>query len=171
MEDGKRFEAFDIRLGDPDAPEVSALLEAYWGYIAERFPPAANFALDRAALKRPGVSFFVAEREGRCVGCAALASLDDAAAEVKSMYVIDSERGAGLADALLDAVEGEARRCGVEWLYLETGDVLNRAQSFYARRGFRVRGPFGGYDDHPRLVFMERRLQPLDGSGGDPIRR
>lgn len=148
-----------VRPADAAEPEAQALLAAYWAFIGERFPPAANFALDVEGLRGPAVSFFIAERGGRSIGCAALKRSEEVDwSEVKSMYVAPEARGAGVADALYDAVEAAARAAGSERLYLETGDVLASAQRFYARRGFRVCGAFGGYPNDSRLVFMEKTL-------------
>ena len=160
-----------VRRADAGAPEAKALLEAYWAYIASHFSAAENFALDLEALRQPEVTFFMATIDGRAVGCAALArpkreTVGDLHwVELKSMYVAEWGRGGGVADALLDAVEAEARAEDADALYLETGDVLEPARRFYQRRGFVIRGAYGGYPALPELVFMEKSLSAPASDG------
>lgn len=151
-----------IRLGDPFEPGAKALLDAYWRYIRDNFPPAIDFSLDIEALRQASIRFYLAEIDDVPVGCAALAFAGSEEvppwAELKSMFVRPDARGSGVADALSDKVETDARMAGCTVLRLETGDVLESAQRFYARRGFHRRGPFGQYPDAPRLLFMEKML-------------
>lgn len=148
------------RLADP--AEAEPLLRAYWAYIAERYPPDICYNYDLDELRGAAVAFFVAERakgdERALVGCVAFVDKGDGEGELKSMYVSETARGSGAADALVAAVEAEARRRGCAVVLLETGDVLTAAQRLYARHGYEKRGPFGCYPDSPRLVFMEKRL-------------
>lgn len=116
---------------------------------------AAAFA---TYLDGPG-GLWLAEDAGEVVGCVALrplAELGPRAAEVKRLYVRPDRRGAGIAAALMDALEAAARAGGYEALYLDTKDDLRAAIAFYERRGYE-RIP--RYNDNPQAtIFMRRRL-------------
>jgi len=55
---------------------------------------------------------------------------------LQRLYVRAEFRGAGIADALLAAIEAEAVRRGFRSLFLETDPRNGRAWRFYQRRGF-----------------------------------
>lgn len=143
--------------GDPAAPEATALLRAHHALMQSLFPVESNHFLSVEALRRPEIRFFTATRDGRVVGCGALA-LRDGYGEVKSMFVDPAARGAGAGAALLARLEEEARAAGLAALMLETGDRLDAAHRLYARCGFAFRGPFGDYREDPHSRFMEKRL-------------
>jgi putative acetyltransferase len=147
-----------VGYGDPLDPAASALLDASHALMHALFPSEANHYLKHDELKAPGIRFFVAEMDGRQVGCAALASRDGYG-EVKSMFVDPSARGAGVAAALMARLEAEARAQGLAVMRLETGSQLDAAHRLYERFGFARRGPFGAYEDGPYNIFMEKRLE------------
>jgi putative acetyltransferase len=96
------------------------------------------------------------------VGCGGVALFPDYA-EVKRMYVRDSARGQGVADAILARLEAEARGAGLSELRLETGVRQVAAMRFYARAGFRECPAFGDYRSMaPQAiatsVFFEKRI-------------
>jgi putative acetyltransferase len=79
------------------------------------------------------------------------------------MYVRESARGRGVAQALLARIEESARENGRELLRLETGDKQGAAMRLYERAGFTRCGVFGDYAalDARALatsVFFEKRL-------------
>ncbi|WP_432487465.1 GNAT family N-acetyltransferase [Kineococcus sp. SYSU DK018] len=82
------------------------------------------------------------------------------------VYVAPSHRGpgAGVADALLDGIEAWAAGHGPV-LRLMVHEDNQRAQAFYARRGFRLTGNSGPYplDPRQREVEMARELPPAAG--------
>ncbi|HTJ25263.1 MAG TPA: GNAT family N-acetyltransferase [Candidatus Limnocylindria bacterium] len=116
---------------------------------------AATF---RKYLEGPG-ALWLAEAAGEVVGCVVLRplpDLGDGACEVKRLYVRPAHRGAGLAEALMDALEAFARDAGYRAVYLDTKDDLHAAIRFYERRGYE-RIP--RYNDNPQAtIFMRRTL-------------
>jgi len=146
-----------VEAADPKHPEASALLRASHALMESLFPPEDNFFLDIDALCAPDIRFFAARIGGTIVGTGALA-LRDGYGEVKSMFVYDTARGRGVADALLRRIEDEARALSLPCLRLETGNLLEAAHRLYVRHGFTQRGPFGDYPDSPSSIFMEKRL-------------
>ena len=62
------------------------------------------------------------------------------AAYVARFYVDHAGHGRGVAQALVDAAEAEARRRGAPVLWLSVWKENPRAIAFYRKRGFEVRG-------------------------------
>jgi GNAT superfamily N-acetyltransferase len=77
---------------------------------------------------------------------------------VKRLYVRASHRRAGVADALMSALESYARETKVTALYLDTKDDLAAAIAFYDRRGYQR---IARYNDNPQAtLFMRLALKP-----------
>lgn len=150
---------YRVIAANPRAPGAAALLRASHALMQSLFPPEENFYLDIDALAAPDIRFFAAVAGETCLGTGALA-LRGGYGEVKSMFVDEAARGRGVADAILERIEDEARRHGLAALKLETGNVLHAAHRLYARHGFTACGPFGDYPDSASSIFMEKRFQP-----------
>jgi putative acetyltransferase len=130
--------------------------------LAAEYPPEQRHGLALEVLFQPHIRFFLARSNGAAIGCGGVALFDDFA-EVKRMYVRETVRGRGVAQALLTRIETEARAAGIVVLRLETGDRQAAALRFYARAGFRPCAAFGDYTAmRPEAVatsiFMEKRL-------------
>ena len=143
------------RAGAADERAATAILDEYNATfdIVVRDDPADV----RAYLEGPG-AFWLAEDGSEAVGCVALrplSALGSRACEVKRLYVRPSHRGAGIAGALMDALEEEARARGFEAVYLDTKDDLAAAIRFYERRGYE-RIP--RYNDNPQATIFMRRV-------------
>ncbi|KAK2656807.1 hypothetical protein Ddye_009859 [Dipteronia dyeriana] len=79
-------------------------------------------------------SFFVVEREGQIIACAALFPfIDDKCGEVAAIAVSPECRGQGQGDKLLDYIEKKASSIGLERLFLLT----TRTADWFKSRGFR----------------------------------
>ena len=146
-----------VRLADPRSGEGRALLGASHALLSSLYPPEHNHYLSVDELAQPHIDFWIAEGDGRPLGCVALARLDDYG-EVKSMFVDPAARGMGVGAALVATLEQRARATGLPVLRLETGDDLDAAHRLYRRHGFTETGPFGDYEEGPHSVFMEKRL-------------
>lgn len=146
-----------VRIGDPRSAGGTALLTASRDYMEARYPPEHMFALSIDELCVPSVTFFIATVDEMPLGCAALKA-QDGYGEVKSMFVSDAARGAGVGAALMDALIAQARALALPALKLETGDDLDPAHRLYQRHGFAFCGPFGDYGEGPHSLFMEKRL-------------
>ena len=146
-----------VDLADPRSAEGLALLNASHAFLLSLYPPEHSFALNPDQLAAPHISFFIADRDGEALGCAALANHGDYG-EIKSMFVHPDARGTGTGAALMRTLEDEARAQGLTLMRLETGDDLFPAHRLYQRHGFTPCGPFGDYVAGPHSVFMEKRL-------------
>lgn len=137
-------------------------LEAAWSIVQAYFASderiigesRASFASYLAAPAQ----FWLAEDGGAVVGCAALRPLAGVpgAGEVRRMFVRPSHRGAGVADALMAALEAFAREAGYDALYLDTHHDFTAAIRLYERRGY---ARVDRYNDNPvATIFMRRAL-------------
>ena len=142
---------------DPHDPQATALLKQSHALMESLFPPEDNFFLDIDDLCADHIHFYTARENGTLLGTGAVALYDDYA-EVKSMFTSEAARGKGVAAALLRQIEDTAREHALTALKLETGDVLHAAHRLYERHGFSFCGPFGGYEDIPESLFMEKAL-------------
>jgi putative acetyltransferase len=147
-----------IRIEAPDQADVLRLLAASDAYHMSLYPPESLYLLDPAALRAPGVSFYVARIDGVAVGSGAIVRHADGVAEIKRMFVTPASRGRGLGRRILAALETEARQSGITCLRLETGTRQPEAVALYRAMGFREVPPFPGYRDDPLSVFMAKYL-------------
>jgi putative acetyltransferase len=130
--------------------------------LAAEYLPEQQHGLALEALFQPHIRFFLARLNGVAIGCGGIALFDDFA-EAKRMYVRETVRGRGVAQALLTRIEMEARVAGFGVLRLETGERQAAAFRFYARAGFRPCAAFGDYaamrpEAIATSIFMEKRL-------------
>jgi putative acetyltransferase len=133
--------------------------------LAAEYLPEQQHGLALEALFQPHIRFFLARLNGVAIGCGGMALFDDFA-EAKRMYVRETVRGRGVAQALLTRIEMEARVAGFGVLRLETGERQTAALRFYARAGFRPCAAFGDYaamrpEAIATSIFMEKRLGPF----------
>lgn len=121
-------------------------------------------------LSTPGSSFFSAQSStGQIIGVIGFIPYDfrfpqfsfqdryrsSSTVEVVRLFVLPEYRSRGVAGALWEALDGDARRRGVEVMYLHTHPWLEGAEGLWERRGFgvvvREEGEWG-------TIHMERRV-------------
>lgn len=146
-----------IDLEHPQTPDVEALLRESHTLMQALFSPEENHFLSLDELAADNVRLFIARIEGKAAGTGALL-ITKGYGEVKSMYTHKSYRSCGVAGAILTKIEDEARKHGLPFLRLETGDLLHEAQRLYNHHGFVERGPFGAYEDNGSSIFLEKSL-------------
>lgn len=153
-----------IRLDELQDPRIAAFLEEHLTDMRRVSPPESVHALDLDGLRRPDIRFWTAWIDAptgeALVATAALKSLDDGHAELKSMRTAASLRGQGVAGRMLTHVIAEARALGHRRLSLETGSqpFFAPAHALYEKHGFESCSPFGAYTDDPNSRFMTRVL-------------
>jgi putative acetyltransferase len=125
-------------------PEVHDLIGELNDVLGAVYEGYQRHGLPIEQLFEPHVRFFLARLENVAVGCGGVAVFDDYA-EVKRMYTRPAARGRGVAKALLDRIEDEARRANKSVLRLETGIHQQEAIGLYECTGFRPCGPFAPY--------------------------
>lgn len=149
-----------IRVETLEEQDVITLLEEHMADMHATSPPESIHALDVTALKAPEITFYCARRDGVLLGCAALKSLGNGQAELKSMRTAPASRQQGVAAQLLAHLLEQARSRGYYTLSLETGSMafFEPARRLYAKFGFEYCEPFGDYQQDPNSCFMTRRL-------------
>jgi putative acetyltransferase len=149
-----------VRLDDLSGPEVRALLDEHLGNMARLSPPESVHALDRDALRRPGITFWTVWSGDQLLGCGALKQLDPRHGEIKSMRTSTAHRRKGVAQTMLAHIIAEARQRSYTRLSLETGSMhaFEPARRLYESFGFTYCLPFGDYVDDPNSVFMTLAL-------------
>ena len=106
-------------------------------------PPLAAYVDGlRAVLHNPYDTMFVAELDGRVVGCAQLTILNGISRQgarrglIESVRVASAMRGAGIGEALIRTLIERARAADCRLVQLTTDARRERAHAFYERLGF-----------------------------------
>jgi GNAT superfamily N-acetyltransferase len=116
----------------------------------------AEFVLDNKAEGQ----IWLAERDGRLVGCTAIALRDGGRGQLRWVLVAASERGQGLGKQLVNDALLYCREHGCGSVFLETTDGLKESQTLYEQLGFGVTSnTVEDLWDGPRpLIVMELPL-------------
>ena len=122
-------------------------------YVAKTI---AEYVLDNSARGR----VWLAERDGRLVGCTAIALRPGRAGQLRWVLVEHSARGTGLGRRLVETAIAFGIESGCDRLYLETTDGLPESQALYEKLGFEVVSSEAQvlWEDERPLVRMEKRL-------------
>ena len=149
-----------IRLDDPERPEVGEFLRGHLLAMSRLSPPESVHALAPEAFRDPALTLWTAWNRGELVGCGALRALDATHAEIKAMRTAEKHLRRGVAAHLLAHILAEARRRGYQRLSLETGslEAFAPARALYERFGFDYCEPFAGYVEDVHSVFMTKTL-------------
>ena len=88
----------------------------------------------------PRERLWIAERDGRIVGCVAIVGASEQTAQLRWFLVDPSARGLGLGKRLLHDAVAFARECGYNAIILWTVSALTAAAHLYRAAGFRKVG-------------------------------
>lgn len=153
--------AVSIAIESPLQDEVRVLVSQLNDHLLPLSPLEYQFKMTVEQMADADTTVFVARDDsGAAVGIGALKVISANEGEVKRMYASPSVRGQRVGSALLEAIEGLARRKGLTKLLLETGtgDGMAEAHRLYTRSGFASRGPFSDYPDSQWSAFFEKSL-------------
>lgn len=153
----------DIRPADPASDALRPVVQAHFLHSQTAGPSESNHTMDADALSGPGIRFWALYEGQSPLGCGALKALPDGTAEVKSVHVLSSARGRGLARTMMEYLAKVAHAEGFSALVLETGaahlPAYDAARSLYERLGYSYCGPIPGYTEDPNSVFMRLGLE------------
>mgnify|MGYP003576010407 CR=1 FL=1 len=145
-----RASAVEIRVADPAGAEAQACIGAYLDELDARFETGFDAARSVSAnpqeLVPPQGVFLLAWLDGAAIGCGGLKVAGDGTGEIKRMWVAPDARGLGVAQRLLDALEGHAQSLALVRVRLDTNRTLVEARALYARNGYQ---DIPAYNDNP----------------------
>ena len=95
--------------------------------------PLAEFVRAHTDRER----LWIAERDGRMVGCVAIVAAAPRTAQLRWYLVVPEARGCGLGTRLLAEAVAFCRACGYDSIILWTESALEPAARLYRKAGFR----------------------------------
>jgi N-acetylglutamate synthase-like GNAT family acetyltransferase len=128
--------------------DVEAMLRVINTSNAEsyrRIIPAEYFkepVLSRAELLEhlTRMEFYVYQEDDEVVGVSALSRRDEAAGELRWVYVLPGHQRKGVGTALIESLEEKAREEGLSEMILFTDENASWAITFYEKLGYRREG-------------------------------
>jgi GNAT superfamily N-acetyltransferase len=131
--------------------------QRFEAYVAST---VAEYVLDNDARGR----IWLAEQDGRLIGCTAIALRDDTA-QLRWVVVDPAARSAGLGGTLVDKAIAFCRSHGCASIYLFTTDGLPASQALYEKLGFRITSNELGelWDGERPLIRMQLDLRDVSG--------
>lgn len=112
-----------------------------YGYDGSFEALVAQIAADYGTKHDPATeACWIAELDGRRVGCVMCVRADDRTARLRVLLVDPAARGHGIGARLVDECIGFARRAGYQRMTLWTNDGLDAAARLYLSRGFTLTG-------------------------------
>ena len=157
----------EIRPSRFGAPAAQQLVAAAQEELTQRYGSGDGNPIESVQFDPPEGAFLVAWVDGVAVGCGGWrtishfdedSSLAEDVAEIKRMYVSPAVRNAGVATALLAALEDSAREHEMHRMILETGLAQPEAIRFYEKMGYERIANYGYYRDAPDCVSYARNL-------------
>ncbi|TFG73872.1 MAG: GNAT family N-acetyltransferase [Flavobacteriales bacterium] len=107
-------------------------------------------------------TYFVVEENGRILGCAGVAQLENYegnVCELQKMYFLEETRGRGLGRQMMAICLERAKYFGFEKCYLETMPYMEAAQRLYVKTGFTyLDRPMGNTGHYSCPVWMIKDL-------------
>jgi GNAT superfamily N-acetyltransferase len=141
-----------------DSPDSLELIEAVQLEYVVRYGGRDVTELAVAEFSAPQGIFVIGRDAGQPVACGGVRLVEPGVGELKRMYVVPAARRRGIARALLDHLEGEARELGATRLRLETGLHQPEAIALYASSGYVAAEPFGHYAGAPLARHLSKDL-------------
>lgn len=115
-----------------------------------------------STYQQPGYAYFVALLDGKVVGGAGIAPLENGEqgiCELRKMYLLPETRGLGIGSRLMDTVLRAACELGYKKCYLETVAHMDGAVKLYKKYGFTQRDtPLGKTGHFGCDLYFERSI-------------
>ncbi len=144
-----------------DDQQIIWLVETHKKRAMHESDPCADHALDMQSFAADHITLWAFWDQGIALAIGALQQIDTHKGEVKTMFVHPDHQGRGLGKQMLQHLMNEAKRLGMQQVFLETGrwEYFTAARKLYARFGFTECPAFGDYQEHPDSIFMHCTLE------------
>ncbi|MDK1286900.1 GNAT family N-acetyltransferase [Pseudoalteromonas umbrosa] len=125
------------------------------------YPAEANDLIPIEEVDNPNTYLIGHYEQKELVACGSYVVKQDQSkyAELKRIYVKPSQRGKGMAKAIIQHLLSQAKATGLKQIKLETGDQQHAAIKLYEAFGFEFCDAFGQYRQEPSSVFMQLSLE------------
>jgi GNAT superfamily N-acetyltransferase len=145
---------------EPENRDLRALIDHLDEDLKARYPHEMIYVVDFSDPKVQEMTFVVAYREGKPVGCGGLRPLDpeNTVMELKRFYVDPGCRKQGIASRMLLDLEDKARAAGCREIRLETGIKQPEAIALYVKHGYQPIDLFGPYIGDPDSLCYGKNL-------------
>lgn len=90
--------------------------------------------------------------------CGAIKEYDNDTMEIKRMYVLQEERGKGIAGMILQELENWTKELNFKKCILETGKRQPEAIRLYTKSGYHVIPNYGQYENVSNSVCFEKNI-------------
>ena len=149
-----------------DNPQVAAIIRSV---LVDFGVPKVGTAYADSSLDcmyetydKKKAAYFVVEEDGKIIGGAGVAQLDNYkgnVCELQKMYFLPVARGRGLGTKMIDLCLNTAKTLGYDKCYLETMTYMDAAQKLYKQYGFELLdGPMGDTGHYSCGVHMIKEL-------------
>ncbi|MFC6096776.1 GNAT family N-acetyltransferase [Flavobacterium qiangtangense] len=122
--------------------------------------PSLDFMFENYSEEKS--AYFVVENEGKIIGGAGIAPLENGPKEIcelQKMYFLPEARGFGLGAKLMEVCLEKARQFEFKKCYLETMPYMTNAQNLYKKSGFQyLDKPLGNTGHNACPVWMLKEL-------------
>jgi putative acetyltransferase len=165
----QRMENCTIRkIEKKDNPAVASLIRAVFDEL--NIPKVGTAYADPyldlmfEEYNKPKSVYFVVECEGKILGGAGVAHLENEAesiCELQKMYFLPEVRGLGIGSQMMENCLQAAKDFGYKKCYLETMPFMHDAQKLYKKVGFEyICAPMGSTGHVSCPVWMLKELAP-----------
>ncbi|OIO12650.1 hypothetical protein COV53_04995 [Candidatus Gottesmanbacteria bacterium CG11_big_fil_rev_8_21_14_0_20_37_11] len=125
----------------------------YAGLQKDCSTPTHDADLDKVGqVYRGRGQFWLALKDEKVIGMAAILEEDKETAKLKRMFVLPKYHGTGLGQKLFNTALKFAKEQGYSKIILDTHETMKRAQRFYEKNGF------AKTQEENRMVFYELTL-------------
>lgn len=111
---------------------------------------------------KPQREYFVVEENGKLIGGAGIAPLENGDAhicELQKMYFLPEARGRGIGAEMMTKCLAFAKSAGFEKVYLETLPYMEHARKLYTRSGFQsLEKPLGDTGHYNCTMWMIKEI-------------
>ncbi|MGI9499684.1 MAG: GNAT family N-acetyltransferase [Geminicoccaceae bacterium] len=148
-----------MRAGEPERRKQAFAIRRAVFIVEQQVEPDLEFdELDEAS------EHLLALADGRAVGTLRLRPIDDAAAKIERVAVLEDARGLGVGAALVQQALAQLREWGCKEVRLH---AQTYALDFYAKLGFSAHGPVFDEDGLPHRAML-KHLNTDDGAASAP---